>query len=106
MAHGRYSPVAGMDGMVPNFKGDHTLGKVVEALFDNCSRSILQMHDFLHWFGTGMDIMELKLAQEIYNIDQDLLFLVFMDLRKAYDTLDQEGLLITLEGYGAGLSLC
>ena len=95
-----------MDGMVPNFKGDHTLGKVVEALFDNRSRSILQMHDFLHWFGTGMDIMELKLAQEIYNIDQDLLFLVFMDLRKAYDTLDQEGLLITLEGYGAGLSLC
>ena len=33
-----------------------------------------------------MDIMELKLTQEIVSIDQSPLFLVFLDLRKAYDT--------------------
>ena len=40
----------------------------------------------------------MKLTQEIASIDQSPLFLVFLDLRKAYDTMDQELLLITLEG--------
>ena len=66
-------------------------------------RTIQQMLDILHGFmvgrGTGTDIMELKLSQELARIDQYPLFLVFMDLRKAYNTVDQECLLITMEGY-------
>ena len=50
--------------------------------------------------------MEFNLAQELASIYQDLLFLVFLELRKAYDTVDRERLLITLEGYGAGPCLC
>ena len=50
--------------------------------------------------------MELKISQEIASIDQDPLFLVFLDLRKAYDTMDWDCLLITLEGYGTGPWLC
>ena len=50
--------------------------------------------------------MELKLAQELARIDQDPLFLVFLDLIKAYDTMDRDLLLITREGYGAGPRLC
>ena len=80
-----------------------TLWKVVEALIDNCLRAILQMHDVLHRFmteiWTGTATMELNLAQELSKIDQDPLFLVFLDLRKAYNTVDQECLLITMEGY-------
>ena len=34
------------------------------------------------------------------------LLLVLLDLRKAYDTVDQERLLITMEGYGAGPHMC
>ena len=50
--------------------------------------------------------MELKLAHELTSIDQDPLFLFFVDLRKAYDTVDRDRLLITLEGYGTGPRMC
>ena len=50
--------------------------------------------------------MELKLAQELASIDQSPLFLVFMDLRKAYDTMYRERLLIRLDGYGVGPHQC
>ena len=54
----------------------------------------------------GAAILKLKLAKEIASIDQDPHFLVLLDIRKAYDTLDQYLLLITLEGFGAGPWLC
>ena len=70
----------------------------------------LQLHDVLHRSrpgrGTGNDIIELMLAQELSIIDQYSLFLFLLDLRKAYDTMDQERLLMTLEGCGAGPHLC
>ena len=37
-----------------------------------------------------MAIMELKLAQELASIDQDPIFLLFLDLRKAYDIVDRD----------------
>ena len=49
--------------------------------------------------------MELKLVQDLELLDQDLLFLVLLYLRKAYNVLDQERLLQTLEGYGSGPKL-
>ena len=61
--------------------------KVVEAVIDTCIKTVVQFHDVLHRFcaerGTGTIIMELKLAQELVSVDQDPLFLVFLDLRKA-----------------------
>ena len=50
--------------------------------------------------------MELKIAQDLSNIYQDPLLLVFLDLSKAYYIVDQEFLLMTMEGYGAGPHLC
>ena len=44
--------------------------------------------------------MELKLAQELESEDQDPLFLVFLDLRKAYNKLYQSRFLHTLEVHG------
>ena len=87
-----------------------TLCMVVEALIDTCLRAIIQFHDVLHRFragkGTGTAIMELKLAQELARVDHSPLFLVLLDLRKAYNTVDRDCLFQTLEGYGAGLCLC
>ena len=87
-----------------------TLCKVVEALINTSLRASLQIHNVLHSFrdgrGTGTAIMELNLAKELASIDQDPTFLVFLDLWKAYDTVDRDRLLITLKGYGAGTWMC
>ena len=46
--------------------------------------------------------MGLQIALQNISIDQDPLFLVFLNLRKADDTVDQEHILIPLEEYVAG----
>ena len=87
-----------------------TLWKVVEALIETCLRASLHFHEVLHRLQagrrTGTAIMELKLAQEITHVYCNPLFLVFLDLMKAYETFDTERLILTLEGYGAGSRLC
>ena len=84
--------------------------KVVEVLIDTRLCASLQMHKVLHGFrsrrGMGTAIMELNISQELSIIDKDPLFLVFLDLRKAYDTVHWDRLLITLEGYGEGPRMC
>ena len=88
----------------------YTLWKVEEALIDTRLQTSLQMHDVLYGFrtrrGTGVAIIELKLSQELATIDKSPIFLVFLDLRKSYATLDQERLLIIPEGYVTGPCLC
>ena len=83
-----------------------TLWKVIAALIDTCLRASLQFHDIFHRFqsgrGTGMAIMELNLVQELAIVDHGPLLLVFFDLRKAYDTVNRDRLIQTLEGYDAG----
>ena len=82
----------------------------MEALIDTRIRASLQMHYVLHGFRsrirTETAIMELKLAQELARIDQDPLFLVFLDLSNSYDSVDRERLLITPKGCGSGPSMC
>ena len=86
------------------------LWKVVEALIDTCSRDSLKFRDIIHWFrdgrGTGTAIMELKLAQELFSIDHDPLFLVLLYIHKAYFNVDRDYILQTLEGYVMGPCMC
>ena len=53
----------------------------------------------------GMSILELKLEQELASLEQDLIFAVFLDLSKVYDSFDRGRLLQTLGGYGSGPQL-
>ena len=80
--------------------------KVVEAVINTQIKSVVQFHNVLHGFcavrGVEINIMELKLAQELTSMDQDPLFLAFLDLGKAYDKPDRGRLLQTQEGYGSG----
>ena len=75
-------------------------------LIDTVLISSLKFHDVLHGFqtrrGTGTAIMEKKLAQELDNIDHEPLFLFFLDLQKAYNTVNRDRLIQTLEEYCAG----
>ena len=68
------------------------LWKVVEAIVDNQIKTVVKFHDILHGLrakrGTGTSITELNMFQELASIDQDPLFLVFLNLRKEYSTLD------------------
>ena len=63
-------------------------------------------HGFWDEKGTGMDVMEINIAQELTRIYHDPLFLVILDLRKSYDTVDRGCLIQTLENYGAITHLC
>ena len=70
-----------------------TLWKVVEALIYTRLIASIQFHDVIHRFweerGMGTAIMDLNIVQELASVDHDLLFLVFLDLWKAYATVDR-----------------
>ena len=74
-----------------------TFWKVVEALIENRLCAYLQFHDVLHRFrairSTGTAITELKLSQELARVEHNPLLMVFLDLRKAYGTVDKEHLI-------------
>ena len=87
-----------------------TLWKVVEVIIDTRLRTSIHFHDVIYglWAGKGTRtaIMEMKVAQELASVDHKPIFLVFLDLRKTYDTVYRGRLIWTLEGYGAGPRLC
>jgi exonuclease III len=67
----------------------------------------IQFHDAIHGFraerGTGTAITELKLLTQYTKLcGVKNLYVVFLDLQKAYYTLDRERTLEILEGYGVG----
>ena len=87
-----------------------TLRKLAGVITNTRLKACIPIHEFLHGFCTGRvtgkAILEIKLAQELARIDQDSLFLVFLDLCKEYKTLDRVHLLTAMEGYGSRLHMC
>ena len=61
-------------------------------------------HDFLHGFragrGTGTATLEAKLLQHLAGLREEFLYVIFLDLHKAYGALDRSKCLEILEGYG------
>ena len=80
--------------------------KVMKAVIYTQIKTVVQLHDVLHRLFLGRDtgtaIMVIKLAQKLASVDQDPIFLVFLDLSKSYDNLDCGRLLQTLAGKRAG----
>jgi hypothetical protein len=79
--------------------------KVVEKVMV-ARLSVIELHDCLHsrllHRGTGTAIMEVKMQQQLAWVDQASLYQIYLDLRKAYDTLDRGLCLEILAGYGVG----
>ena len=82
-----------MDGTKPGISLLEICCKVNEAIMDSRIKEVVVFHKILHGFlkklGTGTAIIEFKFLQEIACISQVPLFAIFLDLRKAYDTLDR-----------------
>jgi Reverse transcriptase (RNA-dependent DNA polymerase) len=100
--------------LVPKGNGDsrgigllESLQKLSDTIMDTRLKASIRFHEMLHAGfraerGTGTAILEAKLFQELASAEQQALFMVFIDLRKAYDSLDRTRALHTFEGYGMG----
>ena len=80
--------------------------KVVAAILNCRFTSSITYHDFLHGFRsgciTGTATLEAKLLQQLAALREEVLYVIFLDLHKAYDTLDRSSCMEILEGYGIG----
>ena len=67
------------------------------------------LHDALYRFrggrGTGTATLEAKLAQQLAGLAHNTLFQVFLDICKAYDSLDMERCIEALKECGVGTNL-
>jgi Reverse transcriptase (RNA-dependent DNA polymerase) len=72
----------------------------------------ISYHDAIHGFrrerGTTTAISELKLCMRATTMDKKAnpRFIIFLDLKKAYDTLDRSRTLEILKSYGVGPNIC
>ena len=80
--------------------------KVVAAILNRRLMTSITFHDFLHIFravrGTGTATLEAKLLQKLAALREEFLYVVFLDLHKAYYALDRSRCLEILEGYSVG----
>jgi hypothetical protein len=80
--------------------------KLISRIIDRRIRQHVEFHDTIHGFrakrGCGTATIEAKLLQQLATIEQAALFKIFLDLRKAYDTLDRPRTLEILALYGLG----
>jgi hypothetical protein len=82
--------------------------KVLEKVMDLRLEAIV-LHDSLHGClalqGMGTGIIEAKLAQQLAHLEQRPFFGIFIDLRKAFDTMDHGRCLEILALHGVGLKM-
>ena len=80
--------------------------KLVTVILNIHLKASITLYDFLHGFlagrRTGIATLEVKLLQQLAAMMEEVLYMIFLDLHKAYDALDRSRCLDILEGYGVG----
>ena len=80
--------------------------KVVAAILNRRLAASITFHNFLHGFravrDTGTATLEANLLQHLAALREEVLYVIFLDLHKAYDALDRSRYLEILEGLGVG----
>ena len=80
--------------------------KVVAVILNHQLAASITFHNFLHIFrtgrGTGTATLESKLLHQLAALREEVLYVIFLDLHKAYAALDRSRCFEILEGYGVG----
>jgi hypothetical protein len=77
--------------------------KVIYSIIDWRFKEMIQFHPSLHGFRhTRTASIEAKLSIQLATIHQRPLYAIFLDLHKAYDSLDRGRTIEILQGYGVG----
>ena len=103
--------------LIPKGKRDYrriglveVMWKVVAAILDRRLTASIAYHDFLHIFqagrSTGTATLKAKLLHNLASLREEVLYVIFLDLHKAYEALDRSWCLEILEGYGVGPRAC
>ena len=85
--------------LIPKGKKDYRSIGLVEVMWKvvaeilNCRLTAsITFHDFLNGFragrGTGTTTLEAKLLQQLAALREEVLYVIFLELHKAYDALD------------------
>ena len=101
---------------IPEREGEYWGIKLVEVTRKvfvevvNCHlKQSVELHDALHGFregrGMGTATLEAKLEHQLDGISHKPLFQVFLNVHKAYGSLDRGRCLEIMRGYGLGLNL-
>ena len=84
--------------------------KLVAAILNRRLTASIAFHNFLHRFwagrGTGTSTLVAKLLQQLAALREDILYIIFLDLHRAYEALDRSRCLEILKGYGVGPRAC
>ena len=99
--------------LIPKGKKDYrgiglveVMWKVVAAILNHRFTASINYQYFLHCFragpGTGTATLEAKLLQHLAALREEVLYVIFLNLHKAYDALDRSRCPEILEGYGVG----
>ena len=76
----------------------------MSAIINRRFTSSITYHDAPHGFrtgrGTGTATLEANLLQQLATMREEVLYVIFLDLTKAYYALDRSRCLEILEGYG------
>ena len=81
---------------LPKGRGEYWGIRLVEVVWKVCAMVVScrlnrsgTLHDALHRFRAGTTTLESRLEQQLAGIAHKPLFQVFLDVRKAYDSLDR-----------------